>query len=95
MKRLLVLAAVFGQVAALSAGVSPKDREDEGLLPGDFGKPVVVHLLPGLEHDPWMIDDPVIIIDRDGPSEDDEGLVYDFRGRLLSQPVEFRHRAGH
>ena len=33
--------------------------------------------LPGMAGDPWLIDDPDIIIDDDGPSDEDEGIIYD------------------
>lgn len=76
MKKILLLVAVCGLLGPLKAGVTPTDHEDDDLLPGDFGKPVIIHLLPGGSQDPWRIDDPIIIIDDDGPSEDDQGIIY-------------------
>jgi len=91
MKRLLALAALGGLLAPLQAGVTPIDHDDDGLIPGDFGKPVVIHLLPGGPQDPWQFDDPVIIIDDDGPSEDDEGIIYDPGSRPMP-PAKPGHR---
>lgn len=76
MKRMLTLVALLGLLAPLQAGVCPSDQQNEGLLPGDNGKPIVIHLLPGGAHDPWQIDDPIIVIDIDGPSDEDEGIIY-------------------
>ncbi|MDP2360376.1 MAG: hypothetical protein Q8O14_06440 [bacterium] len=68
-----ILLAAFGTA---QAGSYPYENRDYYLQPGDFGKPVIVAPLPGLPNDPWRIDDPDIIIDDDGPSEEDAGLVY-------------------
>ncbi len=46
-----------------------------GLVPGDSGKPVIVHPWVGHEDDIIKLDDPIIIIDI-GPAEEDEGIVF-------------------
>jgi len=76
MSRLLCLLTLAGLPASLWAGSTPVEHRDCDLIPGDSGKIVVISLIPGAAGDPWMIDDPDIIIDEDGPSEDDQGLIY-------------------
>ncbi len=77
MKRTLTLAAFAAFVTLSQAGNPTSDHRDYELQPGDFGKPVVIAPLPGMAGDPWLIDDPDIIIDDDGPSDEDEGIIYD------------------
>lgn len=89
MRRLLVLALVAIPLAG-QAGTSPIERRDCDLIPGDFGKAVVISLVPGVFENPWLIDDPNVIIDEDGPSEDDQGLIYigtRVPNRQVKQPV--------
>jgi hypothetical protein len=76
MSRLLCLLSLAGLPMTIWAGSNPVEHRDCDLIPGDFGKPVVISLIPGALGDPWMIDDPDIIIEEDGPSEDDQGLIY-------------------
>ena len=76
MRVLLTLAAVVTVISAARAGNSTSSHRDCDLLPGDFGKPVVVAPMPGSDMDPWCLDDPDIIIDDNGPSDDDEGIIY-------------------
>lgn len=76
MSRLLCLLSLAGLPMTLWAGSTPVEHRDCDLIPGDSGKIVVISLIPGACGDPWMIDDPDIIIEEDGPSEDDQGLIY-------------------
>ncbi len=76
MTRILLLLSLLAVPLVGRAGNLPIDQRDCDLIPGDFGKPVVISLVPGVFADPWMINDPDIIIDEDGPSEDDQGLIY-------------------
>lgn len=86
MKRLLTLAAVFAAITQAQGGNLTSDHRDYELQPGDFGKPVVIAPLPGMSGDPWLIDDPDIIIDDDGPSDEDEGIIYDGSWLLPMRP---------
>ncbi|MFA7329665.1 MAG: hypothetical protein WC326_01195 [Candidatus Delongbacteria bacterium] len=76
MSRILLLSAVLVLPIFSHAGNLPVDQRDCDLIPGDFGKPVVITLIPGAKEDPTQQDDPDIIIDEDGPSEDDQGMIY-------------------
>jgi len=77
MRSTLTLAAVLAAFTLAHGGNPTADHRDYELEPGDFGKPVVIAPLPGMAGDPWLIDDPDIIIDDDGPSDEDEGIIYD------------------
>jgi hypothetical protein len=76
MRALLALSVVLAASTASQAGNNTSRQRDCELLPGDYGKPVVVAPMPGSDMDPWLLDDPDIIIDDDGPSDDDEGVIY-------------------
>lgn len=86
MRRALTLAALAAFATLSQAGNPTSDHRDYELQPGDFGKPVVIAPLPGMDGDPWLIDDPDIIIDDDGPSDEDEGIIYDGTYVLPMQP---------
>lgn len=83
MRRLLILSAVLAAIGAAQAGSPTSNHRDYPLQPGDFAKPVIVGPLPGLISDPTRLDDPIIIIDDDGPSEEDEGIVYTGPSRVM------------
>jgi hypothetical protein len=76
MIRLLLLSLVFALFTPLEAGVTIDNHQDDDLAPADFVKYVIVAPIPGTGDEPWQIDDPDIIIDDDGPSDEDEGLIY-------------------
>jgi hypothetical protein len=86
MRRILILTACVGLAGAVQAGQNPIDHRDCDLQPGDFAKPVIVSPLPGFVDDPWRLDDPDVIIDDDGPSEEDAGVIY-VNGTLYHFPV--------
>ncbi len=76
MKRILLFTLTICCVTGVFAGDTPGSHGEDDLQPGDSSKPVIVNLLPGGSDDPYKIDDPIIIIVDDGPSEDDSGVVY-------------------
>ncbi len=95
MSRILLLCAVLALPLFSRAGNPPVDQRDCELIPGDFGKPVVISLVPGVVSEPWCLDDPDIIIDEDGPSEDDQGMIYiGFSAFLQAQRAKPATRVG-
>jgi hypothetical protein len=77
MKILATAALVLGLVNLPSLAGSSWGDGSGDLVPGDGGKPLIVDPWVGeLPDDVIKLDDPWIIIDI-GPSEEDEGIIFD------------------
>jgi hypothetical protein len=77
MIRVLLITLLLTLSTALRAGVGIGNHYEDDLNPADFSKLVIVSPIPGTgSNEPWLIDDPDIIIDDDEPSDEDEGLIY-------------------
>lgn len=76
------LLLLLGASLETRAGSSWGDGSGD-LIPGDFGKPMIVDPWVGeLPDDVIKLDDPWIIIDI-GPAEEDEGIIFDQPEQIL------------